>query len=130
MVPCINIIWLYLQSFIITTNSLQPDETRHEINLVEDVRLVRGNDRQAEHRAKAGGEDGEPHQRANDGRAKPAGLAQVAQQLTPHDAAQRPQPVEKTHAAARVSAMNASAMDAAAVSARTWPTRPARRTDP
>ena len=57
-------------------------------NLVEHVGLVGRDDRDAEHLAKARGEDEKPHERAHERRQEPLALVQVAQHLAPDDAAE------------------------------------------
>src|SRR5262249_32448675 len=61
-------------------------QARGDVFLVEDVDLVRRNDRDAEHLAEAGREDEQPDQRADESRDEALALVQKTQRLAPDDA--------------------------------------------
>ena len=59
-----------------------------DVDLVEDIGLVRRDDRDAEDLAEAGGEDEQPYQRSDQRRDEALALVQESQRLAPGDAVQ------------------------------------------
>ncbi len=62
------------------------DEARRHVDLVQDISVVRRNDRDAEDGPEPCREDEEPYERAHERRQEPAALVQKAQRLAPGDA--------------------------------------------
>ena len=79
-------------------------QSGRDIDLVQDIGLVRRNDRHAEDLAEAGGEDEQPHQRPHQRRDEALALMQEAQRLAPGDAAQADEILAEPEARASVAA--------------------------
>jgi hypothetical protein len=75
-------------------------EARRDVDLVEDVGLVRSGDRDAEHVAEAGGEDEQPDQRPDQRREEALLLIDEAKEFPAHDAAEADEIAAEGEAAA------------------------------
>ena len=61
------------------------DQARRDVDLVQDIGVVRGHDRDAERLAKSRGEDEQPDHRAHQRRDEALALVKKTQALAPHD---------------------------------------------